>query len=57
MAISWRGTDLPPAGSREECHLLDQVIGPEPTPEFAAILADDYRRLDLIRATWLAAPA
>ena len=90
-------TDLPPAGSREECHLLDQVIGPEPTPEFAAILAEDYRRLiddlgdddlrrvavwrmegytgdeiaarlgcarrtvarrlDLIRATWLAAPA
>jgi DNA-directed RNA polymerase specialized sigma24 family protein len=88
-------TDLPPAGSSAEARLLDQIIGPEPTPEFAAILAEDYcrlidvlgddslrrvavwrmegytndeiasrlgcarrtvvRRLELIRATWLAA--
>ena len=38
-------TDLPPIGSREESHLLDRVIGSEPTPEFAAILTEDYQRL------------
>ena len=38
-------TDLPPAGSAEEAGLLDQVIGPEPTPEFAAMMAEGYRRL------------
>lgn len=35
-------SDLPPFGSQEESKLLDHVIGPEPTPEFAAIVAEGY---------------
>ncbi len=38
-------TDLPAPGSSEETGLLDQVIGPEPSPEFAAQMAEDYGRL------------
>lgn len=36
---------LGPAGSPEAEAGLDQVIGPEPTPEFAAQLAEEYERL------------
>jgi DNA-directed RNA polymerase specialized sigma24 family protein len=38
-------TDLVASGSVEEVSLLDQIIGPEPTPEFAAMVAEEYRNL------------
>ena len=37
--------DLCPIDSLEENHILNGIIGAEPTPEFAAIVAEDYRRL------------
>ncbi|MFO0907290.1 MAG: ECF-type sigma factor [Isosphaeraceae bacterium] len=29
----------------DECDMLQQVVGSEPTPEFAAMVAEEYRRL------------
>jgi DNA-directed RNA polymerase specialized sigma24 family protein len=37
--------DLDAAGSTVGLGGLDQLVGPEPTPEFAAMVAEEYRRL------------
>jgi DNA-directed RNA polymerase specialized sigma24 family protein len=37
--------DLMAAGRIEQADLLDQVVGTEPTPEFAAMVAEEYRNL------------
>ena len=37
--------DLPAPGSSEEIGLLDRVVGREPTPEFALMVAEEYRNL------------
>ncbi len=50
--------DLPKAGSDSEPFDLGQIIGDEPTPEFAAMMADECRRLlDLLDDPDLAALA
>ena len=38
-------TDLPAGGPDDEPAGLDEIAGPEPTPEFAAEFAEAYRRL------------
>jgi DNA-directed RNA polymerase specialized sigma24 family protein len=38
-------SDLPAAGSLEEIRMLDRVVGREPTPEFALMVAEEYRNL------------
>ncbi len=38
-------SDLTTAGRMEEVGVLDQIIGSEPTPEFAAMVAEEYRSL------------
>jgi DNA-directed RNA polymerase specialized sigma24 family protein len=40
-----RGGALPAAGSEAEGPTLEQLISPEPTPEFAAQVAEECRRL------------
>ena len=37
--------DLNACWGREDRAGLEQIIGPEPTPEFAAMVAEEYRRL------------
>ena len=37
--------DLKTCWPDDEGAMLDQIIGPEPTPEFAAMVAEEYRRL------------
>jgi DNA-directed RNA polymerase specialized sigma24 family protein len=37
--------DLNPLGDDDETAALEQIIGPEPTPEFAALVAEEYTRL------------
>jgi DNA-directed RNA polymerase specialized sigma24 family protein len=37
--------DLADPGPDEEDHLLARAVGSEPTPEFAAMVAEEYRRL------------
>jgi DNA-directed RNA polymerase specialized sigma24 family protein len=39
-----RETDLPPAGADDGGNGLDHFAGREPTPEFAAMMADEYQR-------------
>jgi DNA-directed RNA polymerase specialized sigma24 family protein len=36
---------LPPAGNEADGPGLEQIIGREPTPEFAALVAEEYERL------------
>jgi DNA-directed RNA polymerase specialized sigma24 family protein len=37
--------DLSPDHLDDGAAIFDQVVGPEPTPEFAAMVAEEYRRL------------
>ena len=40
-----RSTDTPPPGAADEDSALDQILSREPTPEFAAQVAEEYQRL------------
>jgi len=40
-----RGGGVPAVGESEEDHLLDQVLSREPSPDFAAQVAEEYQRL------------
>jgi len=40
-----RGGGVTVSGESEEDHLLDQVLSREPSPDFAAQVADEYQRL------------